>query len=81
MEGSPDQREGLMTGLVVDGTGFEVLVGEERIGARRVLQGADMKLLEGLTARYVRAVHAGSDSDVFVGLGRELFGWLEGDQG
>jgi hypothetical protein len=29
----------------------------------------------------VRAVRAGSDAGVFVELGRELYGWLDGDQG
>ena len=49
-----------MTGLVVGGTGFEVLVGEQRVGARRVLDRVDVDFLEGLTARYVRAVRARS---------------------
>jgi tetratricopeptide (TPR) repeat protein len=70
-----------VTGLVVDGTGFEVLAGGERIGSRRALGPADVEWLEGLAAKYVRAVQAGSDAGVFVGLGRELFGWLDGDQG
>ena len=70
-----------MTGLVVDGTGFEVLVGDERIGARRVLEPADVELLGVLAARYGRAVQAGSDAGVFVELGRELYGWLDGHQG
>jgi len=70
-----------MTGLVVDGTGFEVLAGGERIGPRRLVGPGDVGLLTGLAARYVRAVQAGSDDGVFVGLGRELYGWLDGDQG
>ncbi len=71
-----------MTGLVIDDSGgFEVLVGRDRVGARRVLGPADVALLEGLTARYVRAVQTRSDPGVFVGLGRELFGWLERDTG
>jgi tetratricopeptide (TPR) repeat protein len=70
-----------VTGLVVDGTGFEVLVDLERIGARRTLEPADVGFLQGLTARYARAVHARSDPGVFLGLGRELCGWLEGDRG
>jgi len=71
----------VVTGLVVDGTGFEVLVGDERIGARRVLEPADVELLGVLAARYGRAVQAGSDAGVFVELGRELYGWLDGHQG
>jgi hypothetical protein len=67
-----------MTGLVVDGTGFEVLAGSERIGPRRLISPADAGLLTGLAARYVRAVQAGSDAGVFAGLGRELYGWLDG---
>ena len=71
----------MVTGLVIDGTGFEVLAGGERIGSRRRVEPADVGLLAGLAGRYVRAVQAGSDAGVFVELGRELFGWLEGDQG
>jgi hypothetical protein len=71
----------VVTGVVLDDTGFEVVVGEERIGPRRVLEAADAALLGGLAARYVRAVQAGADDGVFVGLGRELWGWLDGDRG
>jgi tetratricopeptide (TPR) repeat protein len=70
-----------VTGLVVGDGGFEVVVGQERVGSRRVLEAGDVALLEGLAARYVQAVQAGADDGVFVGLGRELWGWLEGDQG
>jgi hypothetical protein len=70
-----------MTGLVVDGTGFEVLAGGERVGSRRTLGPGDVELLAGLAGRYVRAVQAGSDAGVFAGLGRELYRWLDGDQG
>ncbi|MEU4447437.1 hypothetical protein AB0K14_29110 [Actinosynnema sp. NPDC050801] len=69
-----------MTGLVVDGSGFELVLGDERIGPRRVLGRADVEFLEELAARYVRAVQAGS-GDVLLGLGRELFGWLDGERG
>src|ERR1035441_6491341 len=72
---------GVMTGLVVDSTGFEVLAGGERIGPRRLLGLGDVGLLTGLAARYVRAVQAGSDAGAFAELGRELYGWLDGDQG
>ena len=72
---------GVVTGLVVDGTGFEVLAGDERIGSRRPISPADAELLTGLAGRYVRAVETGADAGVFVGLGRELYRWLEGDQG
>ncbi|TCB97234.1 tetratricopeptide repeat protein [Micromonospora zingiberis] len=70
-----------MTGLVVDDSGFEVLVGGERIGSRRALTEADGARLADLGARYVRAVHAGAADEVLVGLGRELWSWLDGDQG
>ena len=72
---------GVVTGLVVDGTGFEVLAGDERIGPRRVIGPADVALLTGLAGRYVRAVQANADPGVFAGLGRELYAWLDGDQG
>ena len=70
-----------MTGLVVDGARFEVLAGEERIGSHRLLGPADVALLTGLAGRYAQAVQAGSDAGVFLGLGRELFDWLDGDEG
>ena len=71
----------MATGLVIDAAGFEVLAGGERVGSRRVIGPDDVEFLAGLAARYVRAVQAGSDAGVFVGLGRELYGWLDGDQG
>jgi hypothetical protein len=71
----------VVTGLVVDDAGFEVLAGDERIGSRRPIAPADAELLTGLAGRYARAVQAGSDASVFVALGRELYSWLDGDQG
>ena len=71
----------MVTGLVVDGTGFEVLAGDERIGPRRVIGPADVALLTGLAGRYVRAVQGNADPGVFAGLGRELYAWLDGDLG
>ena len=71
----------MVTGLVVDDAGFEVLAGDERVGSRRPIGPADVEFLTGLAGRYVRAVQANADAGVFAGLGRELFGWLDGDQG
>jgi hypothetical protein len=70
-----------VTGLVVDDTGFEVLAGGDRVGSRRSIGPGDVELLTGLASRYVRAVQAGLDTGVFVQLGRDLFGWLEGIKG
>src|SRR5580692_10396233 len=77
----PREGGGVVTGLVLDGAGFEVLVAGERIGSRRSIGPADVESLAGLAGRYVRAVQAGRDDGLFVELGRELFGWLEGDAG
>ena len=71
----------MVTGLVVDDAGLEVLAGDERIGSRRPIAPSDVELLTGLAARYVRAVHAGSDAGLFVELGRELYQWLDGNGG
>jgi tetratricopeptide (TPR) repeat protein len=71
----------VVTGLVVDDGGFEVLAGGQRVGSRRSVGSADVEFLTGLAGRYVRAVQAGRDDGLLVQLGRELFGWLEGDQG
>ncbi|MBL6276126.1 tetratricopeptide repeat protein [Micromonospora fiedleri] len=69
----------MTTGLVLDDTGFEVLVDGERIGPRRTLSAEDAALLDALAERYVRAVQANSDDEVFIALGRELFDWLDGE--
>ena len=71
----------MVTGLAVDDDGFEVLAGDERVGSRRAVGPGDAEFLGGLAARYARAVQARSDAGVLVGLGRELYGWLNGDQG
>ncbi|MEV4639077.1 tetratricopeptide repeat protein, partial [Actinoplanes sp. NPDC049548] len=70
-----------MTGLVVDDSGFEVLVGEERVGPRRRLTADDEALLADLGVGYVRAVQSGADDEVFLELGARLWSWLDGDQG
>ncbi len=70
-----------MTGLVVDGSGFEVLAGDERVGPRRPISERDVELLTGLADRYLTAVQARSDDTVFATIGEELSAWLEGDQG
>ena len=71
----------MVTGLVVDDAGFEVLAGDRPIGSRRVIGPDDVALLTGLADRYVRAVQANADPGVFTQLGRELYRWLDGDQG
>ena len=71
----------MVTGLVVDTAGFEVLADDERIGSRRPIAPADVEFLTGLAGRYVRAVQSHSGDGVFVELGRDLYRWLDGDQG
>jgi hypothetical protein len=71
----------VVTGLVLDGSGFEVVAGVDRIGPRRVVSAQDQVLLAEISGRYVRGVHANAGDEVFVELGRQLWSWLEGDQG
>ncbi|MBO3741914.1 tetratricopeptide repeat protein [Actinoplanes flavus] len=68
----------MITGLLLGAAGFEVLVGGEPVGGHRKLDAADVELLQGVAGRYVEAIRARADDAVFVGLGRELFGWLDG---
>ncbi|WP_239163845.1 tetratricopeptide repeat protein [Actinoplanes lobatus] len=49
------------------------------MGSPRPLEASDVELLRDVTGRYVDAIHAQADDAVFVGLGRELFAWLDGD--
>ena len=71
----------MVTGLVVDDAGFEVLAGDRPISSRRVAGPDDVALLTGLADRYVRAVQANADPGVFTELGRDLYRWLDGDLG
>jgi len=48
----------VVAGLVVDGAGFEVLVGDERIGPRRMIGPADVELLKRFGRPVLRAVRA-----------------------
>src|SRR5712691_1992402 len=72
---------GVVDGLFVDADGFELLAGGERVGPRRPVQPSDAELLERLAARYVTALQAHAGTGDFTRLGRELFEWLDGDQG
>ncbi|MBO3743034.1 CHAT domain-containing protein [Actinoplanes flavus] len=71
----------MATGVVVNGSSFEIVAGNERMGPRRTLTAADERLLSDLAARYVRAVQSDAADDVFRTLGQELWSWLDGDQG
>jgi hypothetical protein len=64
--------------LIVDDGGFDVLVGDSRIGSRRVIESCDVAFLDQLTARYARLVRSHSDNGALAGVGRELFDWLDG---
>ena len=71
----------MVTGLVLDGSGFELVVGDDRVGSRRLLTGDDETILADLGARYVQAMHSGVADDLLLELGRALWSWLDGDQG
>ncbi|MER7488306.1 CHAT domain-containing protein, partial [Streptomyces sp. NPDC126497] len=71
----------MVTGLVVDSQGFELVVSGQRVGSRRTLRTSDIDLLNALADRYVDAVRAGSREQVLLGVGRELYRWLDGDLG
>ena len=70
-----------MTGLVIDETSFEVLAGDERVGSRRRIEPADAGFLNGLAARYLSATEVRAAPSVFTDIGREMYRWLDGDQG
>ncbi|WP_030395560.1 CHAT domain-containing protein [Kitasatospora purpeofusca] len=70
----------MITGLVVETGGFELVVGGEGIGPRRLLQDSDVAWLTAVAGRYVDAVRGGSRREVLLALGRELYGWLDGDR-
>ncbi|MBB4715146.1 tetratricopeptide (TPR) repeat protein [Streptomyces luteogriseus] len=71
----------MVTGLVVDVNGFELVVDGERVGPRRLLQTADTELLTAVAGQYVDAVRSGSKNQALLAVGRELYRWLDGDLG
>ncbi|PKV83055.1 CHAT domain-containing protein [Streptomyces sp. TLI_146] len=71
----------MVTGLVVDATGFELVVGDQRVGPRRMLQTSDVNLLNAVAGQYVDAVRNGSRDRALLAVGRELYRWLDGDLG
>jgi hypothetical protein len=60
------------TGLVVGDLGFEVLADNERAGPRRLIEPADVDVLNALARRYMQVVEARSGEGVLAELGREL---------
>ncbi|MBC2907855.1 CHAT domain-containing protein, partial [Streptomyces sp. PSKA01] len=71
----------MVTGLVVDSNGFELVVSGRRGGPRRMLQTSDVDLLNDIAAQYVDAVRTGSREQALLAVGRELYRWLDGDLG
>ena len=71
----------MVTGLVVDVNGFELVVDGQRVGPRRTLQTSDVDLLNAVAGQYVDAVRNGSKDLALLAVGRELYRWLDGDLG
>jgi len=74
-------RGRVVAGLVVDGAGFELVVGDRRVGPRRSLQASDVDLLAAVADLYVDAVRSGSGEQALLGVGRRLYRWLDGERG
>ncbi|MEV0537661.1 CHAT domain-containing protein [Kitasatospora sp. NPDC050463] len=70
----------MITGLVVEDGGFELVVGGAGLGPRRPLRDGDADWLAGVAGRYVDAVRGSSRREVLLALGRELYGWLDGER-
>ena len=66
-----------MFGLVVGDSGFELVLGDERVGSRRALDEADFDFLKRIGDRYIRT----SSTDALLKIGRDPFGWSDCDQG
>ncbi|MEU5686147.1 hypothetical protein DEJ48_08790 [Streptomyces venezuelae] len=71
----------MVAGLILDANGFELVVDGRRVGPRRLLQTSDVDLLDKVAAQYVDAVRSGSKEQVLLAVGRDLYGWLDGDLG
>src|ERR1700758_2992700 len=66
--------------LAIDG-GFELICGEAAIGERRHLDAAAVSGLEGFSRRYYELLQSSYAAAGLLALGRELYGWLDGDGG
>ncbi|MEW2131958.1 CHAT domain-containing protein [Streptomyces sp. NPDC005435] len=71
----------MVTGLVVDDNGFELVVDGRRVGPRRTLRTPDVDLLNSVAGQYVDAVRNGSRDQALLAVGRALYRWLDGDLG
>jgi hypothetical protein len=71
----------MVTRLVVDVNGFELVIDGRRVGPRRMLQTSDVDLLNAVAGQYVDAVRNGSKNQALLVVGRELYRWLDGDLG
>jgi hypothetical protein len=68
-----------MNGLFIVDGGYELLCGDVAIGRVRHLDAAAVATLEGFSGRYGQLLgspHAGAG---LLALGRELYGWLDGE--
>ncbi|MEV7287092.1 CHAT domain-containing protein [Streptomyces sp. NPDC093252] len=71
----------MVTGLLVEADGFELVVDGRRVGPRRVLGTTDVEFLTAVAGRYVDAVRHGSGDQALLAVGSELYRWLDGDLG
>lgn len=71
----------MVTGLVLDANGYELVVEGQRIGPRQSLRTSDVELLTAVAGQYVEAVRDGSKDEALLAVGRELYRWLDGELG
>ncbi|WP_431957991.1 hypothetical protein [Nocardia lijiangensis] len=67
----------MMIGLKVDNGGFDVLVGDSRIGPCWTLEADDVGFLDQVTARYSYLTRSRADDAALAGVGRKLFDGAE----
>ena len=70
-----------MIGILATDDGFELLCGAAPIGDRRHLDTAAVAVLEGFGRRYYELLPSPYAAVGLLALGRELYGWLNGDGG
>ncbi|MQT02196.1 CHAT domain-containing protein, partial [Streptomyces jumonjinensis] len=71
----------MSTGIAADANGFELVVHDQRVGPRRMLQTSDVDLLTAIAGQYADAVRGGSRDQALLAVGRGLYRWLDGDLG
>ena len=68
-------------GILAQNDRFEIIAGDQALGPRRDLDAKAVATLEGFAERYRLILHTPANAAAVPALGRDLYRWLDGDEG